>query len=109
MHPLFVIATTLMVNNISTTAGDDFVHISWSQPKFLPTSYRVEITCWLMHTETEYVFVKLEGSPFHTMFTMDKLFPESCCVFTLRAIYNPASIDDGITRAISTLNSCVYV
>ena len=110
-HRLFVTATTLMIKNVSATAGADFIQITWSEPKFLPASYRLDVTCWMMYANSEYVCVRLELSPFVTILTLYKLFPESHCVFTLLAIYNPASFDDGITRSIytCTLNSCVYV
>ena len=98
-----------MIRNISTAAGANFVHITWSQPKFLPSSYLVKFTCWRMPTETEYVCLHLEVLPFHTMLTIEELFPGSRCVFTLHAIYNPASIDVGITLGVSTMTSCVYV
>lgn len=104
-----VTATTLMIRNVSVTADDDFIHITWSVPKFLPASYQVNVSCRLTHTETEYMQVMLALSPFDKMLTVDKLFPESDCVFTLLAIYNPASIDDGITGNISTRNTSVYL
>ena len=106
---LFVIATARMIKSISTAAGANFIYITWSQPEFLPDSYQVKIICLRIPTETEYVDMKLEVSAYDTMLTVDKLLPGSRCVFTLHAIYNPASIDDGITLGISTLNSCVYI
>ena len=109
IHRLFVIATALMIKNITTAAGAKFVYITWSEPEFRPASYQVKITCRRMDTETEYVCMKLEVSPLDTMLTVDKLLPGSRCVFTLHATYNPASIDDGITFGISTLSSCVYI
>ena len=97
-----------MVKSISAKADADFIRIKWSAPKFLPDSYQVDVTCRLMPNETEYILVNLNARPFATMLTIDKLFPGSLCVFTLLAIYNPASIDDGITRNIATLNSSMY-
>ena len=109
MDHFCVIATALMIRNVSVTAGDDFIHITWSAPKILPTSYQVYFSCCLIHTGTEYMQVKLEASPFYTMLIVDQLFLGSRCVITLLAIYNPASIDDGITHTIFTTNSSVYI
>ena len=109
MVHICVVATTLMIRNVSVTAEDDFIHITWSAAKLRPASYQVNVTCCLIHTETEYMQVMLGVSSFDTMLTVDKLFSGSLCVLTLRAIYNPASIDHGITRTISTTNSSVYV
>ena len=107
MHLFRGVATTLMIKNVSTTAGADFIQMIWSKPKIAPDSYRVNIACWLMHTKTIYVRVTVEASPLDKMLTIDKLIPGSRCVITLHAIYNPASIDDGIARTISTVNSNV--
>ena len=98
-----------MIKKISTAAGANFVYINWSQPIFLPESYLMKFNCWRMPTETEYVCLNLEILPFHTMLTVEELFPGSRCVFTLYSIYNPASIDDGITLGVSTMTSCVYI
>ena len=97
-----------MIKNVSATTGADFIHITWSQPKILPSSYRVHIGCWLVHVHIEYVREELEASPLSTMFIVDQLLPGSRCVITLLAIYNPASIDDGITHTLFTPNSSVY-
>ena len=97
-----------MIKNVSAKADADFNCIIWSAAKLLPASYQVNVTCWLMPNETEYMWVNLNARPSDTMLTIDKLSPGSHCVFTLLSIYNPASIDDGITRTISTYSSSVY-
>ena len=107
MHSICVVATTLMIKNVSVTAGADFIQMIWCTPKIAPSSYRVNVSCWLMYTKTKYVRMTVEETPLDTMLTVDKLIPGSRCVITLYAIYNPASIDDGIARTISTLNSSV--
>ena len=109
MDDICVIATALMIRKVSVTAGDTFIHITWSAPKFHPASYQVNVACCLIHTETEYMQEIFEVISFDTMLTVNNLFPGSHCVFTFRAIYNPASIDHGITRTISTTNSSVYI
>ena len=98
-----------MVKNVSATAGTHFIDIMWSAPKLLPTSYQVGVTCWRMYNGIEYIRVKLEATPLDTILTIDKLFPGSRCALTLLAVYNPASIDDGITLTIFTLNLSEYI
>ena len=99
------VATTLMIRNISAAAGTDFIDIIWSAPKLLPDSYKVNVTCRLVYNGIEYVRVRLVATPLDTIVTINNLLPGSRCVFTLLAVYNPASIDDGITRTIFTLSS----
>ena len=108
MHPICVVATTLMIKNVTVRAGAHFIQMIWSKPKIAPASYRANVTCWMMHTKTKYVWVTLEESPLDKMFTIDKLIPGTRCLITLRAIYNPASIDHGIVRTISTFSSSVH-
>ena len=100
-----IIATTLMIKNISTTAGEKFIHISWSTPKFLPMSYRIRVSCLQLWNGIEYRCTTLNATQFDTFHTVTQLAPSSKCVFTLFAIYNPASIDRGITRTVLTMKS----
>ena len=44
-----------------------------------------------------YLINKTVLPPTETSFTFNGLAPGSQCDFTLKAVYNPASIDDGIT------------
>ena len=94
-----------MVKNVSATAGADFIELEWSAPKLLPMSYQVDVACRLLYNGIEYKRERLEATPLDTIQTVQMLHPRSHCVYTLLAIYNPASIDDGITGTIFTLNT----
>ena len=104
----FVTATTLMVKNVSAAAGTHFIEIVWTPPKLLPMSYQVNVVCRLLCNGKEYKRERLEATPLDTIQTIGKLYPRSHCVYTLLAIYNPASVDDGITRTVLTLNASKY-
>ena len=94
-----------MIKNVSATAGANFIEIVWSTPKLLPMSYQVNVICRLLYNDIEYKRVEFEAMPLDRVLTLPSLLPGSHCVFTLHAIYNPASIDNGITRTVFTLRS----
>ena len=98
-----------MVKNVSVTAGTDFVDIVWSLPKLLPMSYKVNVVCRLLYNGLEYKRLKIEATPLDTMVNVPSLLPGSHCVFTFHAIYNPASVDNGITHTVFTMNSSKWL
>ena len=98
-----------MIHNVSTTAGTDFIDITWSVPSILPWMYKISISCWLLCTEIEYKWARFDTSPYRTTQNVDGLLPGSICTFILQAVYNPASVDDGIVRTVLTMNASMYV
>ena len=102
---IYNLATSLMVKNVLVTAGVEFVDIFWSTPTLLPMSYKVNIICQLLHNGIEYKRVKIAAAPQDTVLNVPSLLPGSHCMVTLQAIYNPASIDSGITHNVFTPNS----
>ena len=94
-----------MIKNLTATAGTNYIEIVWSVPKFLPKSYCVNVTCRLLYSGKEYKLEVVKATPMDTILTVGNLYPGSQCLYTLLAIYNEASIDDGITRTIFTLNA----
>ena len=102
---LVLTATRLMIKNVSAKAGTNYIEIVWSAPKLLPLSYLINVTCRLLYDGKEYINKVWEITPLDTILTIGKLYPGSQCLYNLLAIYNPASIDDGITGTIFTLNT----
>ena len=105
---IHVTATTLMIQNISSTAGTDLIHITWSAPKLLPFVYIINITCLLVSNGMEYKQERILIYPFCTSEIVDGLLAGSACTLTFHAVYNPASDDGGITHKVFTLNASKY-
>ena len=98
------LATTLMVKNLSATTGMDYIDIMWLPAKFLPTSYKIEVTCELTLNGMRYKHETYKADPLNTNLCIKDLQPRSMCVYIFFAVYNPASIDDGITNTVYTLH-----
>ena len=98
-----------MIQNVSAFAGTDFFDIFWSPPSIPPMTYRINVACRLLCNNMEYNRAKVNRRPYLTTQNVDNLLPGSACTFTLLAVYNPASIDSGITRTVFTLNTSKYV
>ena len=99
------LATSLMIKNVSATAGNNFINIVWVLSNFLPMSYKVELICWLMFSGEKYRNKTYTVSQLHTSLFIEDLLQRSQCVYTLFAIYNPASIDEGITKTVYTVTA----
>ena len=67
-------------------------------------NYAVTYSCEVHSQERPYIAEKIEYlSPSINSFNVFNLLPGSVCFFTLFAVYNPASIDPGITITTTTL------
>ena len=100
-----------MIRHYSVSTGSNYVELKWTYPMFLPERYQMKYMCGmkLKATSTPNLDMKIHLvksaqslSRDTTSVRLSDLRPGSICVLILVAVYNPASIDAGITIAGST-------
>ena len=77
----------------------------WKFPKYVPDHFQLSIQCKYICKRSYDFYDKAVLPPSETTFTFSGLAPGSQCDFTLKAVYNPASIDHGIQVSYLTLPS----
>ena len=107
----FYLATRRMIRSHSVTSGPNYVQLNWTRPNFQPGRYQLKYVCTLKPTCTpgrdvnNYVLTKAQNLTSNaTSVTIHNLCPNSICILFLLAVYNPASIDSGITKLETTLD-----
>lgn len=100
-------ATALMVANVTLTGLSHGVLIQWSRPyaNVSPMLYRIKYSCKLLCDNIPYKFNTLLRSSKESNSSLVDLLPGSGCVITFHAIYNPATLDTGLSRTGATLYS----
>ena len=95
-------ATEILVKNLRTLRGFDHVALRWDSPQYEPASYEVRYSCKAVGKEVSFIsnFTEMLESN-ATQFLLTNLPQDIRCTLTLIAIYNPASIDTGITVSVS--------
>ena len=95
-----------MIPEYSVSTGRDHVELKWTNPKLLPESYQVKYMCGVKATSTPSLGMKIylvkniqSLNPDTNSVRLSHLRQGSTCVLILIAVYNPASIDAGITIA----------
>ena len=92
-----------MIDARLSAYGSDFVEVRWSSVLYMPERYQVTFSCRLESNNSHYVSAKIANiSPENCLLRVSKLFPGTVCVINLIAVYNPASIDEGITLICNT-------
>ena len=93
-----------MIRSHSVASGPHYVELNWIHPKFQPERYQLKYvctskpTCTPSHDTNNYVMAKARNlSSDTTSVTIPNLRQSSICLLFLLAVYNPASIDSGIT------------
>ena len=102
-------ATSEMIKNPRTNSGMDYVEIVWDRPKYLPTKYKFSYSCTLMGGEE---YLTSQPETVHSTcirVRVADLHHYSICRLNLLAVYNPASIDPGITVTESTTKLGIHV
>ena len=93
-----------MVKNLKTIGGSDHVELKWDRPEYDPAKYDFTYSCKLIANGVEYIprFTQtLESNA--TVCSVHNLTLDVACSLTLLAVYNPVSIDPGITVIAKTL------
>ena len=100
-----------MIRSHSVTSGTNYVKLKWTHPRFRPERFQLKYVCTMKSTcapsqDTNHsIMTKTQNLTSRTtLFTIYDLHPSSICILTLLAIYNPASIDKGITLTGTTLD-----
>ena len=93
-----------MISSWVTQRGLDFVILKWKHPDYEPQIYHVQVSCRLIsQAEGDYVSKRYDLESSSTDAIASGLLPESTCLLTLFAVYNPASIDPGLQVTVETL------
>ena len=107
----FLLATKNMIRSHSVTSGTNYITLKWTHPRFQPERYQLKYVCTMKSTcvpiqDTNHsIIIKTQNLTSNTtLFTISDLRPASICILTLLAVYNPASIDKGITITRTTLD-----
>ena len=107
----FFSATREMIISHSVAPGPDYIHLKWTHPNFRPEKYKLKYVCTLKPTCTpshdinDYIMTNAQDlCSDTTSVTISDLHPSSNCMVFLIAVYNPASIDSGITITGTTLD-----
>lgn len=95
-------ATAIMIKEVTYTAGSRYIFVVWSTPKYLPFSYKLRTVCTLICGTEPYLNSEVSRYPTDVSMLTKNLHPGSSCKSTLTAIYNDASLDQGIQRNVST-------
>ena len=96
-----------MIQNCTYSSGLDYIELMWKSPVYKPQTYEVYYSCSLWGGEEHYYVsrkVECQNST-STSVIVSALLPESTCLLTLYAVYNPASLDQGITIMAETLRA----
>ena len=101
MLPWITAATSLMTKFEGYTSSNDLIQAIWRKPVYLPTHFELSVKCRQECNDEIYLSMKLILRPNTTTQTVSGLVPRSQCCFTLKAVYNPASIDKGIKRTFT--------
>ena len=93
-----------MIQNYSCSPGVYYVRLTWNKPIYIPEMYLLYYSC-ISSTGVYYCLNnKLEiRDSAATSVTVYELDPEMICFMTIFAVYNPASIDLGLTITTETL------
>lgn len=95
------VATALMIKNLTTRVDTYALYLNWDRPQIVPAFYTTAGWCQVFGSAIKFVQPRTNIPGTQTT-TRLQVRPGSYCDITLRAQYNPASIDAGLTRHILT-------
>ena len=103
IHVIPYTATKMMIKNLEISVDPYSFFVSWTRPQYLPKEYQYEVSCREWGEEKWYFNPSTQYHPSDTVNVLiQNLTSGSICTFKLMAVYNPASIDDGISTIIQT-------
>ena len=95
-----------MIQNLTSYSSVDYIQTMWKRPNYMPEHYELYYMCKLQNADSFYITSKLKNlNSATTIARVSDLFPKSVCYITLFAVYNPASLDPGLTLITHTLGS----
>ena len=98
----FLIATFRMIKSLIVHPGIFSFGLSWQEPEFFPDHYQFITNCRLFCARTDYRYIDIPIPRTETTLRVIDLSPGSVCRVNLKAVYNPASIDAGLTETLQT-------
>ena len=96
-------ATSLMTQFEKVHRSQTSIEVSWRKFLFAPQLISVNFMCRHIINDTLYLDKTLFLHPNETSFMLQGILPATECCFVLKAVYNPASIDNGIRTTCKTL------
>lgn len=84
----------------------DSVQCSWKAPEYLPKEFKLTVECKYDSEDHNLYSLNTILPPNQTSFILTSLPAVINCEFTLIAVYNPASIDPGITTSTRPTGKC---
>ena len=97
-------ATSKMTEFQEFRRFNNSIQVRWKEPEYRPTLYELALVCKYDYNDQINLMDKFTLLPQETTLTLTGLPASSECTFTLKAVYNPASIDAGISVSYSTLS-----
>ena len=95
-----------MIRNWTYSSGLSYVKLTWNHPDYDPERYELHYSCRLQSEQYYYISSRMNSQKSTSTFArVSGLLPGSHCLLTLVAVYNPASIDPGVTVVTKTLES----
>ena len=91
-----------MIKNLSMQRGATFFKLQWPAPRFSPIFYYQITSCSLWYKRISYLHFDKVIEPNATSILVESIKPGSKCAIRFRAVYNLASLDEGITMIAST-------
>lgn len=98
-------ATELMIQILGVFVGPDYAHLDWAVNRFPPERYRVKIMCKYLCSHSDQHLNKDEViliPSYETSSAINELQPGSRCILRFHAVYNPATLDDGLFSLFTT-------
>lgn len=93
-----------MISNIVAVPEIDRIMLTWTEPRFFPRNYKIATSCMYPCADTAYITDKgTKAISIARKFHINNLRPGSDCTIRFTAVYNPASLDEGIIITASTL------
>ena len=93
-------ATEIMIKDFEIKLQQSFLWLSWKTPQYLPTHYILEYSLIQESSELVYTQAKRVFPLQSDFFIIEYVWPGSLCKVNLKAVYNPAALDKGITEFI---------
>ena len=103
MFPALYAATYWTTKFFQSQQGTNFVEVKWTDPIFQPLRYKVTLSCRVFHEDTNYRTQERFLKDSKRLARFHGLRQNSTCEATLKAEYNPASLDPGIKIIANTL------
>ena len=103
-HFLQYTATEIMVEDVQTKGGAGSISIRWKSRRYLPQSYVIMCSCKVVGIEENNFDQTYHLYPNTRSFEILNLTSKSECSLNFKAVYNPASLDPGISLTITTLD-----